>query len=85
MIIVLFIEEFTDAMAQFWVSSNLHHDRSLKGSVVDVELHGDEVSWLAYATNDIKRMRSLPEVICYWGIVKVQPAQLRVLCLSQWS
>ena len=74
MIVVLFVENFTDAAAQFPVSSNFFHYCRLERPMVNVKLDDNEVSWLAYAAYYIQRMRSLLEVICNWGVVKVQPA-----------
>ena len=77
MIVVLLIEHFTDAVSQFWISTNLRHNCSLEGPIIDVQLDYNEVSRLAYAANDIQWMRGLLEVICYWSVVEVQPAQSR--------
>ncbi len=75
MIIVLLVKHFIDAVVQLRVSPNFCHDCGLKGRVVNVKLDNNEVSWLAYAPNDIQRMRGLRKVVCYWCIVEVQPAQ----------
>ena len=71
MIIVLFIIHLTDAVAQPCISSDLRHDCSLKGPVVDVKLDNYEVSWLTNAADYVERMRGLPEVVCDWGVVKM--------------
>ena len=75
MVIVLLVKDFTDAVAQLPISANFCHNCGLKGTVVNIKLDDNEVSWLAYAPDDIQRMRGLPEVVCYWCIVEVQPAQ----------
>ena len=83
MIVVLLIEHFTDAVAQSRVSCNLRHDCSLEGPIVNVKLDDYEVSWLTYAAYYVERMRGLPEVVCDWGVVEMQPAHL-VLSRPPW-